>query len=87
MSTDKLKLKTVTSIFPECNDKMVSVIFSIDEYSRTFEMMTGRQLGDPMPEHISDNVIRELNLITNRIESSIISLNKCIANNADTKNK
>ncbi len=87
MSTDKLKLKTVTSIFPECNDKMVSVIFSIDEYSRTFEMMTGRQLGDPMPEHISDNVIRELNLIANHIESSIISLHKCIANNVDTKNE
>lgn len=43
-------------------------------------MMIGRQLGDPMPEHISDNTIRELNMIANRIESSTKSLCECMKN-------
>lgn len=77
------KLRTIESIFPECHTEMASVVFSIDEYSRTFEMMTGRQLGDPMPGHISDNTIIELNLITNHIEIAINSLHKCITRNTD----
>ncbi len=72
------KLKTLASINPECDSEMVNVVSSIDEYSRTFEMMTGRQLGDPMPEYISDNTIRELNMIANRIESSTKSLCECM---------
>ena len=79
MTTDR-KLKTLASINPECDSEMVSVVSSIDEYSRTFEMMTGRQLGDPMPENISDNTKRELNMIANRIESSTKSLCECMRN-------
>lgn len=75
------KLKTLASINPECDNEMISVVSSIDEYSRTFEMMTGRQLGDPMPEYISDNTIRELNMIANRIESSTKLLCECMKNN------
>lgn len=80
------KLKTIADIFPECNTEMTSVASSIDEYSRTFEMMTGRQLGDPIPEHISDNTIRELNAIADRIENAINSLYKCMTNKKNMKN-
>lgn len=73
-----VKLRTIASIFPECDVEMANVVSSIDEYSREFEMLTGRQLGDPMPEHIRDSTIIELNSIANRIESSINSLCECM---------
>ena len=71
------KLRLIGLIFPECEVEMASTVSSIDEYSRTFEMLTGKQLADPMPEYISDENIRELNLMANRIENSINSLCNC----------
>ena len=79
MTTNK-KLKTLASIFPECSVEMASVVSGIDEYSRTFEMFTGRQLEDPIPERISDNTIMELNTIADRIEDAINSLCTCVDN-------
>ena len=76
--TKDIKLRTIASIFPECDVEMANVASSIDEYSRAFEMLTGRQLGDPMPEHIRESTIIELNSIANRIESSTNLLCECM---------
>jgi hypothetical protein len=81
----KTRLKTIESIFPEYSTEMISVASSIDEYSRTFEMMTGRQFGDPTPERISDNTIIELNTIANRIEDAVNSLYRCMNDKTNIK--
>ena len=86
MATNR-ELRTIASIFPECSIEMTSVASSIDEYSRTFEWLTGRRLIDPIPEHISDSTIGELNTIADYIEKSLDAFCKCRNDKTNIKDK
>ena len=72
-------LKTIASIVPECDTEIATVANNIGEYERTLEKMTGKRLGDVMPEYFSHEAVIELNKIAYRIEGAIHSLHKCMS--------